>query len=141
MARIGVVGAGAWGTALAIVAYRAGHQVALWGRRPRDVRACSQRENAARLPGITLPEAVLPRTLPEVTGAACLLLAVPAQVCGAWSGRCRRGHAAGDRGEGPERASGLRLSEVVVEERPEATVAAFLGRRSRWRWHGACRPL
>ena len=37
MARIAVVGAGAWGTALAVVAARAGNLVTLWGRDPAAV--------------------------------------------------------------------------------------------------------
>ena len=52
MARIAVVGAGAWGTALAVVAYRAGHEVTLWGRDPEAIaRIASQRENAGRPAG------------------------------------------------------------------------------------------
>ena len=81
MARIAVVGAGAWGTALAVVAYRAGHEVTLWGRDPEAIaRIASQRENPGRLPGITVPDGVLPtQSLAELAGAACLLVAVPAQ--------------------------------------------------------------
>jgi glycerol-3-phosphate dehydrogenase (NAD(P)+) len=52
MARIAVVGAGAWGTALAIVAHRAGHEVALWGRDPEAVaRIAAQRENGSARAG------------------------------------------------------------------------------------------
>ena len=59
MARIGVVGAGAWGTALAVVAARAGHAVTLWGRDPAASsgwRASAM--NAAYLPGIALPATI-----------------------------------------------------------------------------------
>lgn len=57
--KISVLGAGAWGTALAIQAANAGHQVRLWGR---DAAAVAQmrasRRNAAYLPGSELPAAL-----------------------------------------------------------------------------------
>ncbi|MBM3488702.1 MAG: glycerol-3-phosphate acyltransferase, partial [Alphaproteobacteria bacterium] len=51
MARIGIVGAGAWGTALAIVAARAGHAVTLWAREPEVAAAiATARANPLFLP-------------------------------------------------------------------------------------------
>ena len=81
MPRIGVVGAGAWGTALAVVAARSGHLVELWGRDgPLIERLAASRENAAYLPGVSLPEAVRPTlALADLEDAEALLLAVPAQ--------------------------------------------------------------
>src|SRR5215207_2042696 len=81
MPRIGIVGAGAWGTALAVVAARAGQEVVLWGRNSVLVqRMAATRENAAYLPGMMLPEAVCPTAdLPALGDVAALLLAVPAQ--------------------------------------------------------------
>ena len=70
MARIAVVGAGAWGTALAVVAARAGHSVTLWGRDPAAVeRMARERMNAAYLPGIALPATIRPTAaIDEVAG-------------------------------------------------------------------------
>lgn len=58
--RIVVLGAGAWGTAVAVSAARhAGHAVALWARDPSQTQAMqAQRENARYLPGIPLPPAL-----------------------------------------------------------------------------------
>jgi glycerol-3-phosphate dehydrogenase (NAD(P)+) len=75
---VGVIGAGAWGTALSAVCARAGREVVLWAREP-EVRQsiADRRENSLFLPGVTLSEAV------SVTGdfaalAACdFVLAVP----------------------------------------------------------------
>jgi glycerol-3-phosphate dehydrogenase (NAD(P)+) len=54
--RIVVLGAGGWGTALAVVAARAGHRVTLWGRRPEHVEELRRsRRNEAYLAGITIP--------------------------------------------------------------------------------------
>ncbi len=74
-ARIAVVGAGAWGTALAIQAARAGAEVSLWARDPASLGGdrCM-----ARLPGVALPDGVaVGGTLP--TAAELVLLAVPVQ--------------------------------------------------------------
>jgi len=57
--KISVLGAGAWGTALAIQAANAGHQVLLWGRDAAAVAAMrASRRNAAYLPGSELPAAL-----------------------------------------------------------------------------------
>ena len=72
MSELLVVGAGAWGTALAVHAARQGHNVALWARDPARIG----RENP-RLPGVTLPDGV--RVVSAVTEAAATLVAVPMQ--------------------------------------------------------------
>ena len=60
MSRIAILGAGAWGTALAInLTNRGGHEVALWSRSPAVVAAMRERrENATYLPGFPLPEGI-----------------------------------------------------------------------------------
>ncbi len=80
--RIAVIGAGAWGTALAIQAARAGREVTLWARDPGRAGAiAAARENARYLPGIGLPDAVAVTADAAVAldGAALALLVVPAQ--------------------------------------------------------------
>ncbi len=53
MQRIGIIGGGAWGTALAVTARRAGRDVILWAREAEVVEAINQRhENSLFLPGI-----------------------------------------------------------------------------------------
>src|SRR5580692_2857776 len=63
MSRIVVIGAGAWGTALAIQAARAGNRVTLWARDPGRAAALSATRENPRLPGVKLPDAI------EVTDA------------------------------------------------------------------------
>ena len=59
MNRLAIIGGGAWGTALAIVAARAGSAVTLWARDPAVVAAINHgHENPLFLPGITLDPAV-----------------------------------------------------------------------------------
>ena len=80
---LAVIGAGAWGTALAIHAARAGHAPRLWVYEP-DLLALLReaRENPWFLPGIRLPEAVRPvGSLAEAAAEAELVLvAVPSHV-------------------------------------------------------------
>ncbi|MBU6499398.1 MAG: NAD(P)H-dependent glycerol-3-phosphate dehydrogenase [Rhodospirillales bacterium] len=77
MNEIAVIGAGAWGTALAIQAHRAGRSVTLWARDPARAAAIAASRANPHLPGIAVPAAIdVTATMPA---AGLLLLAVPAQ--------------------------------------------------------------
>jgi glycerol-3-phosphate dehydrogenase (NAD(P)+) len=78
MSELTVIGAGAWGTALAIQAARAGNRVRLWARDPaRAARLAAERENP-RLPGVRLPDMI--SVVSDLSEAADIcLLAVPMQ--------------------------------------------------------------
>jgi len=77
---VAVIGAGAWGTALAMVAARAGRSVTLWARNAEHAaRIASTRDNP-RLPGVRIaPEIVVTSDLAEASRAEMLLIATPAQ--------------------------------------------------------------
>jgi glycerol-3-phosphate dehydrogenase (NAD(P)+) len=78
--KIAILGAGSWGTALAVLLARNGCVVALWARRAALVRALkTERENRQYLPGVPLPEAVTISTRGEETlaGANLVIYAVP----------------------------------------------------------------
>lgn len=80
MSDVAVIGAGAWGTALAGHLARCGHRVALWERSPERAEAMQRtRENAAYLPGHTLPAAVTVTAdlAPAVAECPRLVFAVP----------------------------------------------------------------
>jgi glycerol-3-phosphate dehydrogenase (NAD(P)+) len=82
MGRITVLGAGAWGTALAATLARAGHRVTLCARRADHVAAMrARRENELYLPGVALPEAIeLNDRWAEAAGASeVVLMAVPSR--------------------------------------------------------------
>ncbi len=82
MERIAVVGAGSWGTALAILIARNGHEVRLWSHDPEQIEALERdRENRHFLPGVALPQAIRPTASLEQTldGASGVLVAVPSQ--------------------------------------------------------------
>ena len=79
--RIGVIGGGAWGTALAQVAARGGEEVLLWAREPEVVASINHaHENARFLAGIALPESIRATgSLGDLAGCDALLVVVPAQ--------------------------------------------------------------
>src|SRR5580765_4984373 len=78
---IGVVGAGAWGTALAYVAALAGREVTLWAREPQVVEQIkTSGKNSSFLPGAALPKSIT--ATGDIAAAAkvdALLIVVPAQ--------------------------------------------------------------
>jgi glycerol-3-phosphate dehydrogenase (NAD(P)+) len=82
---IGILGAGAFGTALAVALAKDGREVRLWARRPQQVLALqADRRNTAFLPGVDLPENVsIHAEIATVCGGDALLLAVPMQALGA----------------------------------------------------------
>ncbi|MBA3913471.1 MAG: NAD(P)-dependent glycerol-3-phosphate dehydrogenase, partial [Acidobacteriales bacterium] len=85
MSNVAVIGAGAWGTALAIVLGRQGsHRVRLWTREEEVCRAIrDHRSNDLFLPGYSLPESVSPTTDPQeaLDGATLIISVTPSQHC------------------------------------------------------------
>jgi glycerol-3-phosphate dehydrogenase (NAD(P)+) len=127
--RIGILGGGAWGTALAQAARRAGLEVQLWARDAATVHAIRQgHHNPRYLPGQPLDPLIRATTeLDHLRGADLLLLALPAQeIRGALRLLPERTPLV-IAAKGFERSSGLRLSQVAAEERPLAPVLALSG--------------
>jgi glycerol-3-phosphate dehydrogenase (NAD(P)+) len=83
MRRLAIIGGGAWGTALAIVARRAGSKPVVWARDSNAVAAINDRhENPSFLPGVTLDPGIVATTefSTAIADAEAVLLAVPAQI-------------------------------------------------------------
>jgi glycerol-3-phosphate dehydrogenase (NAD(P)+) len=82
MRRLAVIGGGAWGTALAQTAARAGAAIRLWARDPAIVASINRdRANPVYLPGVALDPAIVATTAPgtALADADGVLIAVPAQ--------------------------------------------------------------
>ena len=81
MSRVGVIGGGAWGTALAQVAANAGNDVLLWAREPDVVQSINERhENSLFLPGRALhPAIAATESLAGFVDCAAWLVVTPAQ--------------------------------------------------------------
>jgi glycerol-3-phosphate dehydrogenase (NAD(P)+) len=82
--RISIIGAGNWGTALAINLARNGRSVRLWAYEREVVESiCRVRQNELYLPDVTVPESVIPTDdLAEaIAGAEIVLTVMPSHVC------------------------------------------------------------
>jgi glycerol-3-phosphate dehydrogenase (NAD(P)+) len=131
---IGVIGAGAWGTALAATARRAGRAVHLWAREPEVAAAITAtRANPDFLPGVDLPEGLAASTdAAAVVGVAdAVLLVTPAQhlrrVCADLAPHWRPGLPAVICAKGLETDSGALMGQAVAETLPHAPLAVLSG--------------
>ena len=119
---ISVIGSGAWGTALALAAARAGRKVTLWSRDAAQAEEMQvKRENYRRLPGVKLPDTIrITSSLKEATDAGrAILLVVPAQALRdmtlALSLVMKRGIPLIVCAKGIDRQSGEFMSEIVTD--------------------------
>ena len=81
MEKIGVIGAGSWGTALAILLNENGNDVTLWSHRETEAEHMRQSRECSKLPGIKIPEAVeITSDLKQaVSGKKVLVMVVPSR--------------------------------------------------------------
>lgn len=130
--KIAVLGAGGWGSALAVLLGRNGHEVALWSRRCELAEELlATRENRAYLPGVRLPETVQPVCRGEraVQGADFVIVAVPAKGVRAVLEGFPRVRAYVSAVKGVRFVSGriLRMTQIMQRVAPEAQVAVLSG--------------
>jgi len=134
MSRVGIIGGGAFGTAMACVVRRSGHEVLLWAREPEVVEDINARGvNEHFLPGARLPEGIrATNAMAEAaSGAEFLLLAPPAQHMREIAARLREGLAHGvpvvSCSKGLEQSSLALMPEVLAEELPGTPIAVLSG--------------
>jgi glycerol-3-phosphate dehydrogenase (NAD(P)+) len=123
MSGVGVLGAGSWGTALAVHLARAGHEVRLWARDSRLVEEMrARRANAVYLPDVTLPDTVtVTDAISECVGNQDLVVAaVPSygyrSVIRAAAPHVMLGATVVSATKGLENGTLLRMSAVAAEE-------------------------
>jgi glycerol-3-phosphate dehydrogenase (NAD(P)+) len=131
--RISVIGAGAWGTALSILAARAGNEVALWARRPEMAASlAAQRENTEYLRGVPLdPRIAIIADFQAALATDAIVYAQPAQHFRAFCRMAEPGWRAGAAlvvaAKGVERETGALLNEIAAAELPRAPVLTLSG--------------
>lgn len=134
MARIGVIGGGAFGTAMACVLRRARHEVLVWAREPEVAAAINERHvNALFLAGVGLDPGIRATTDPGETarGADLVLVAAPAQhvrsVALAIGPALAPGTPVVSCSKGIERGSCALMPQVLAETLPQARIAVLSG--------------
>jgi glycerol-3-phosphate dehydrogenase (NAD(P)+) len=131
--RAGVIGGGAWGTALAQVCARAGREVVLWAREPEVVETVNAaHENAAFLPGVALePTIRATDALAELADSDLVLAVAPAQhlraTLAAFAPHVRQGLPIVLCSKGVEQGSLKLMTEVLAETVPQARPAVLSG--------------
>jgi glycerol-3-phosphate dehydrogenase (NAD(P)+) len=133
MTSVSVLGAGAWGTGLALTAFRAGNQTTLWSPFDQEIQSLKKnKEHTALLPGIPIPKDIqLTTDLASVAQADIILLATPAQVLRKVL-RELRSHLKSEPyliicSKGIELESAKLLSEVLEEEIPGCSPSVIGG--------------
>lgn len=131
--RVGIIGAGAWGTALALAAARAGRQVILCSHSADHVEHLNRNhENARNLPGIMFDAPILATTDKSKTiDSDVVVLAVSAQgirfEARSISAACASGLPVVIAAKGFDRENGKRLSEVIRETIPQTRPVVLSG--------------
>lgn len=134
MAKVGILGAGSWGTALSLMLYKNGHDVTVWSIDKREVEMLqNEREHKSKLPGVKLPEdMVFTNNLEEgMKEKDFLVLAVPSiftrSTARSMKPYIKQGQIVVNVAKGIEEDTLMTLSEQIEEELPEADVAVLSG--------------
>lgn len=134
MAAVGVVGAGSWGTALALVLEKNGHQVTLWSSREQKAKELREtRENTEKLPGVKIPESIEITADMEtaVRNKELVVLGVPSLHIRSTAAKMapfvQEGQIIVNVSKGIEESSLCTMTEVISEEIPCADVAVLSG--------------
>ncbi|MCD7750608.1 MAG: NAD(P)-dependent glycerol-3-phosphate dehydrogenase [Lachnospiraceae bacterium] len=134
MAKVGVIGAGGWGTALSVLLAHNEHEVTLWSIVDKEVQMLNEcREQKEKLPGVKLPESVQVTGNLEasVKGMDLVVLAVPSVYIRSTAASCRpyveQGQILLNVAKGIEESTLLPMADVIEQEIPQANVAVMSG--------------
>ncbi len=134
MAKIGVIGAGSWGTALAVLLNSNGHEVTIWSIIKEEVEMLrTKRQHETKLPGVVLPgEILLTNDLKEaMEDKDVLILAVPSpytrSTAHSMKAYAKEGQKIVNVAKGIEENTLYTLSDIIEEELPGTDVAVLSG--------------
>ena len=134
MAKISVLGAGSWGTALSILLSNNGHEVRLWSRFQEEVDALREtRELTSKLPGVHIPEDIdITADLKDcIETAEVLVLAVPSPYIRSTSKLMapdvKKGQIIVNVAKGIEENTLMTMTDIISEEIPAAAVYVLSG--------------
>ncbi len=134
MANVGIMGAGSWGTALALLLHSNGHQVTVWSISEEEVKMLSEeREHKSKLPGVKIPDDMIFTCDmgKAVKDKDFLVLAVPSPFTRNTARSMKEYVAEGqiivDVAKGIEESTLMTLSQQIEQEIPQADVAVLSG--------------
>lgn len=134
MSNVGIIGAGSWGTALAVLLHNNGNQVTIWSAIEAEIQMLQEEhEQKDKLPGVKLPEDMIFTTDLEkaIRGMDVIVLAVPSPFTRSTSAKMAPFVAPGQRivnvAKGIEENTLMTLSEIIEQEIPQAEVAVLSG--------------
>ncbi len=134
MSKVSVIGAGSWGTALAVLLHKNGHEVTVWSKFQAEIDMLNnEREHKDKLAGVKLPEDMIFTTDLEssIKDKELLVLAVPSPFTRSTSKLMSEYVAEGqiivNVAKGIEENTVMTLSEIIEEEIPQAVVAVLSG--------------
>lgn len=139
MAKVGIIGAGSWGCALAWLLCNNGNQVTMWSALEDEIQMLQKtHEHKDKLPGVKLQEEIrfttdLQEAIegPEVRGQDVLVLAVPSPFTRSTAAKMapfvKEGQKIVNVAKGIEEATLMTLSQIVEQEIPQAEVAVLSG--------------
>ncbi|MCI7795445.1 MAG: NAD(P)H-dependent glycerol-3-phosphate dehydrogenase [Lachnospiraceae bacterium] len=133
MAKIGVIGSGTWGTAIAILLNNNGHQVDLWSAIPEEIEEMGRTRRHKNLPEVVLADSIrCTADLPEAMNDKDLLvLSVPSVFVRSTARRmrefCRDGQIIVDVAKGIEEETLSMMTTIIKEEIPQCEPAVLSG--------------
>ncbi len=134
MANVGIMGAGSWGTALALLLHSNGHQVTVWSISEEEVKMLSEeREHKSKLPGVKIPDDMIFTCDmgKAVKEKDFLVLAVPSpftrNTARSMNEYVAEGQIIVDVAKGIEESTLMTLSQQIEQEIPQADVAVLSG--------------
>ena len=133
MANISIIGAGSWGTALAVLLHNNGHNVTMWSAVPAEVEMLKNDRQLASLPGVVLDDSVeITDNLEEaMKDRDILVLAVASSYIRVTAKRMKEflkdGQIIVNVAKGVEEDTLFTMSEVISSELPTADVAVLSG--------------
>ncbi len=134
MANVGIMGAGSWGTALALLLHKNGHQVTVWSISEEEVEMLStKREHESKLPGVRIPDDMefTSDLAKAVKDKDFIVMAVPSpftrSTAKSMSPYIPEGQIIVDVAKGIEEGTLMTLSQQIEQEIPQADVAVLSG--------------
>lgn len=133
MARVGIIGAGSWGLALAAMLDKHGHQLVVWSAIEAEIDALNETHQISSLPELVFSDSIVFTKQLEVvmTDADLIVMAVPSIYIRPTAMKmkpyCKSGQIIVNVAKGIEEATLMPLSEIIKEQLPQANVAVLSG--------------